>query len=369
MSHLPRLTELEARAYDERDQMQTRAEAAETELAAARDELTQLRRQAATFRRLLDAAREWRHQFAPSGHRSINYPRRNALIDAIDALPNDDAPGVSVGRVARERSAAGSDRAVAGPGGEGPQSGTSEPAEGNLAGFADADWRELGRKVGEWAVLIEEARRQWQAGLVEGWLGAVERERTLQQLGEMQAQAEAARPGDEPDLDAIEREWLVECGPCDADVPGMCQCPEEDHRPVMVRLVARVRQLEAELAKADKLGEQAIAAEARAGRELESELETTRQQRDQAHAWNNDARRQLAQQDAELAGARAEAKQARAERDEACTELDTERRNGAADALRWAGRQFSGQVPHLPLWAEEIRSGARTIPTTTEEQP
>lgn len=90
-------------------------------------------------------------------------------------------------------------------------------------------------------------------------------------------------------------------------------------------LVARVRQLEAELGELRRLGEQAIGAEARAVRELEAELATAR-------------------------------------------------RDSAADALAWLAGSDSPLEkrkllrPAVEKLAAEIRSGARTAPTTAEEK-
>lgn len=56
-----------------------------------------------------------------------------------------------------------------------------------------------------------------------------------------------ATPGETLDLDAIEREWLVQCGPCDFGlVQYGCQCPSGDYRWVIQRLVAEVRQMRSE---------------------------------------------------------------------------------------------------------------------------
>ena len=46
------------------------------------------------------------------------------------------------------------------------------------------------------------------------------------------------------DLEAIEREWLVQCGPCDYGLVNMgCNCPPGDHRSIIMKLVAEVRRL------------------------------------------------------------------------------------------------------------------------------
>lgn len=45
------------------------------------------------------------------------------------------------------------------------------------------------------------------------------------------------------DLDAIDVEWLRQCGPCDLGIPAMCTHPAGDYRPVMLALVNELRRL------------------------------------------------------------------------------------------------------------------------------
>lgn len=47
------------------------------------------------------------------------------------------------------------------------------------------------------------------------------------------------------DLEKIEREWLTQCGRCDAGlIEFPCTCPKGDHRLVMLELIKRIRFLE-----------------------------------------------------------------------------------------------------------------------------
>ena len=48
------------------------------------------------------------------------------------------------------------------------------------------------------------------------------------------------------DLEAIEREWLRQCGICDAGLPTACTCPPGDPRAVIQRLVEEMRSVEVE---------------------------------------------------------------------------------------------------------------------------
>lgn len=46
------------------------------------------------------------------------------------------------------------------------------------------------------------------------------------------------------DIDAIEAEWLVQCGPCDYGLVEMgCACPEGEPRAVIQDLIAEIRRL------------------------------------------------------------------------------------------------------------------------------
>jgi hypothetical protein len=54
------------------------------------------------------------------------------------------------------------------------------------------------------------------------------------------------------DLDAIEAEFLSECGVCDAGLPLPCSCTHLDYRPTMLALVAEVRRLTREVAYEDE---------------------------------------------------------------------------------------------------------------------
>lgn len=48
------------------------------------------------------------------------------------------------------------------------------------------------------------------------------------------------------DLEAIKREWLNQCGPCDYGMPEYgCSHPAEDYRPVLMELVREVELLSA----------------------------------------------------------------------------------------------------------------------------
>lgn len=54
------------------------------------------------------------------------------------------------------------------------------------------------------------------------------------------------------DLDAIAREWLNQCGPCDYGMPEYgCTHPQGDYRPVIAALVAEVERLRAILGDDD----------------------------------------------------------------------------------------------------------------------
>ena len=60
---------------------------------------------------------------------------------------------------------------------------------------------------------------------------------------------EPTRPADEHtdavalDLDAVEAEFLRQCGGCDAGLMVGCTCSQRDFRPTMLALVAEVRRL------------------------------------------------------------------------------------------------------------------------------
>lgn len=62
---------------------------------------------------------------------------------------------------------------------------------------------------------------------------------------------------DQLDLDAIAREWLVQCGSCDYGlVEYGCRCPSGDYRPVMLRLVDELRRLRGEQIEAREEAEE-----------------------------------------------------------------------------------------------------------------
>ena len=86
---------------------------------------------------------------------------------------------------------------------------------------------------------------------------------------------EPTRPADEHtdavalDLDAIEAEFLRECGVCDAGLPMQCSCAQCDFRPTMLALVAEVRRLTVEAATQREWFE---AADAAAERRLDQSI-------------------------------------------------------------------------------------------------
>lgn len=53
------------------------------------------------------------------------------------------------------------------------------------------------------------------------------------------------------DIDAIRREWLRQCGPCDAGLLIGCTCPPGDVRSVLSALCDEIEQLRARLAAAE----------------------------------------------------------------------------------------------------------------------
>ena len=55
----------------------------------------------------------------------------------------------------------------------------------------------------------------------------------------------APSSGAGPDLDAVEAEFLRQCGGCDAGLMVGCTCSQRDFRPTMLALVAEVRRLTA----------------------------------------------------------------------------------------------------------------------------
>ncbi|HEX6968922.1 MAG TPA: hypothetical protein VF174_08970 [Micromonosporaceae bacterium] len=59
----------------------------------------------------------------------------------------------------------------------------------------------------------------------------------------------ATETGERPelDLDRIAEFWLRQCGSCDAGIPACCTHPDEDYRPVMLRLVEEIRLLRGSL--------------------------------------------------------------------------------------------------------------------------
>ena len=71
------------------------------------------------------------------------------------------------------------------------------------------------------------------------------------------------------DLDAIEAEFLRECGVCDAGLPMQCSCAQCDFRPTMLALVAEVRRLTVEAATQREWFE---AADAAADRRLDQSI-------------------------------------------------------------------------------------------------
>ena len=66
------------------------------------------------------------------------------------------------------------------------------------------------------------------------------------------------------DLAKIEREWLAQCGRCDAGLMEFpCTCPKGDYRNVMLELIERIRFLEAWQKAAVKMLEGKLDAAAR----------------------------------------------------------------------------------------------------------
>jgi len=71
------------------------------------------------------------------------------------------------------------------------------------------------------------------------------------------------------DLDAVEAEFLRQCGGCDAGLMVGCTCSQRDFRPTMLALVAEVRRLTAEAATQREWFE---AADAAAERRLDQSI-------------------------------------------------------------------------------------------------
>lgn len=49
-------------------------------------------------------------------------------------------------------------------------------------------------------------------------------------------------------LQAIEDEFLQQCGPCDYGIRGTCTCSRSEYRPALLALVREVERLRAEMA-------------------------------------------------------------------------------------------------------------------------
>ena len=116
------------------------------------------------------------------------------------------------------------------------------------------------------------------------------------------------------DLDAVEAEFLRQCGGCDAGLMVGCTCSQRDFRPTMLALVAEVRRLTAEAATQREWFE---AADAAAERRL-----------DQSIAWME--RAEAAEAEVVTLRANVAAVEGLAER------LEREARNGYAARLRAA---------------------------------